>query len=105
MSEQYREYEYNWEGTKLEGMPTVYIEARFDCVDEGENGDGSKYADWELTEFDCSFEGFGEDSCLDDMKTLNIFKVLNLSDTLKVTGITIHHFIKKYCYAQWEKEQ
>lgn len=105
MDTEHRQYEYNFEGTKLESMPTVYVEARFDCIAEGENGDGSKFAEWEVTEFDCSFEGFGEDSCNDDFKQLLIYIGGESGNVITCPKLTsIYGIIEQFCYDQWDKE-
>ncbi len=45
-------WEYNLPGTLFDSLSSVTVEARFDRTETGENGDGSLFEKWELTEFE-----------------------------------------------------
>lgn len=103
MDEEYRDYEYNWSGTNFE-LPPIYISARFDCVDSGLNGDDSHYEEWELTEFDASFDEMGGDSHTSELKHMFVYVNETRDLTKPATLTNIYDLIEKDCYAQWGKE-
>lgn len=92
MDDETFQIEYEWQGTNLEGMPTVFVEATFQFNEAGRHplSDQMEYED-ELAEFDCSFDGFGEDSCKEALErwpwgTRNI-----------------HDIIKDFILEEWRK--
>lgn len=86
------EIEYNWQGTNFEGMPEVFIEATFQLNEIGRNPiSGQMEYNDELVEFDCSFEGFGDDSCIEAMKDL-FFRHKSL-----------HDYIEAFILEEWRK--
>jgi len=88
MKTEEREYEYNWEGTNIEGMAPLYITARFDVVD----GDGGYDQDWSLTEFNVFSDDCRDNNCTFPMKDLFFW------------GKYMHHYIEKFILVQRAKE-
>lgn len=89
---EYREYEFEWEGTKMDSMPPVFADARFDYEDGG----------WVLTDIDCWFDK--EDSAINgELQHLYMY-VANDPFPKPATLTTLLDVVKAYCKQKFDNE-